>query len=116
MKRKLKPFQVWLFCAAVLRIASSLNLSAAPANFTDANWISMGGLPGANGVVYAAAVDGSGSLYVGGSFTAIGDIPASYIAKWDGSRWKALSSGMSSYVLALAVSGSEVYAAGYFTN
>jgi len=40
-----------------------LNLSAA--TFTDANWISMGGIPGANGTVSAAIVDGSGNLYVG---------------------------------------------------
>ncbi len=32
--------------------------------FSDANWISMGGIPGANGGVSAAVVDGSGNLYV----------------------------------------------------
>ena len=36
--------------------------------FSDANWVSMGGIPGANGDVYAAVVDGSGNLYIGGVF------------------------------------------------
>ena len=41
--------------------------------FSDANWISMnGGIPGADGSVYAAVVDGSGNLYIGGSFTVVG--------------------------------------------
>ena len=40
--------------------------------FSDANWISMGGIPGADGEVYAAVVDGSGNLYIGGDFTVVG--------------------------------------------
>ena len=36
--------------------------------FSDANWVSMGGFPGANGTVYAAVTDGSGNLYIGGGF------------------------------------------------
>ena len=42
--------------------------------FSDANWISMGGFPGANGPVNAAVVDSSGNLYIGGGFTAVGDV------------------------------------------
>jgi len=44
---------------------------------------------------------------------------ARYIAKWDGSSWSALSSGMggsSPSVHALAVSGSDVYAGGKYTT
>ncbi|MCX6562534.1 MAG: hypothetical protein NTU60_02885, partial [Candidatus Aminicenantes bacterium] len=37
-----------------------------------------------------------------------------YIAKWDGSVWTSLGSGMSSDVYALTVSGTDVYAGGYF--
>src|SRR5437667_3571058 len=40
--------------------------------FSDANWISMGGFPGANGSFQGAplpaVVDGSGNLYIGGGF------------------------------------------------
>src|SRR5207247_3644318 len=84
--------------------------------FSDANWISMGGIPGANDRVNAAVVDSSGNLYIGGNFTIVGDVLANYIAKWDGSRWSALGSGMDCLVLALAVSGSELYGGGAFTT
>lgn len=80
--------------------------------FSDENWISMGGLPGANNWVNAAVADGSGNLYIGGDFTLVGD----GIAKWDGSRWSALGSGMDGIVGRLAVSGSDLYAGGSFTT
>src|SRR5438874_3282476 len=81
--------------------------------FSDANWISMGGIPGANDIVLAAVVDGSGNLYVGGYFTIVGDVIANYVAKWNGSSWSALGSGIGFGGSALAVSGSDVYAEGY---
>jgi hypothetical protein len=84
--------------------------------FSDANWISMGTVPGANSSVNAAVVDGAGNLYIGGAFTAVGDVVANYVAKWDGSSWSALGSGMNSYVNALAVSGSDLYVGGGFTT
>jgi len=88
--------------------------------FSDANWFGMGGFGGANGPVSAAVVDGSGNLYIGGDFTVVGGVAASYIAKWDGRSWSALGSGMSypfpgGAVIALAVSGSDLYAGGRFT-
>src|SRR5262249_13163614 len=56
----------------------------------------------------------SGSdLYAGGSFTTAGGIAANHIAKWNGSSWSALGSGVSGPVLALAASGSDVYAGSY---
>jgi hypothetical protein len=70
---------------------------------------------GLNGSVYALAVSGS-NLYAGGTFTA----PLNCIAKWNGSFWSALGTGMSgtdaNMVDALAVSGSNVYAGGDFTQ
>ena len=57
----------------------------------------------------------SGSdLYAGGHFTTAGGSAANDIAKWDGSSWSALGSGMNNAVDALAVSGSDLYAGGYF--
>ncbi len=82
--------------------------------FSDANWISLGGIPGANGPVSAMVLDGSGNLYIGGSFGIIGDVFANGIAKWDGSSWSALGSGINGSVYALAVSGSNLYAGGNF--
>jgi hypothetical protein len=89
--------------------------------FSDANWVSMGGLPGANGQVNAAVIDGSDNLYIGGVFTFVGNTFATNVSEWNGSSWSALGSGISGvgdgdgpYVSALAVSGSTLYAGGDF--
>jgi hypothetical protein len=75
-------------------------------------WTALGGEIG--GVqyptVYASALfddDGAGphppALFVGGNFTTAGGVPANYIAKWDGSSWSPLGSGMDSWVRSMAV-------------
>jgi hypothetical protein len=84
--------------------------------FSDANWISMGGLAGANNTVYALAADGSGNVYAGGDFTVIGTVTANRIAKWNGSVWSALGGGAQGTVNALAVSGTNLYVGGDFTS
>ena len=67
--------------------------------------------------VYALAFDASGNLYAGGCFTTAGGVSANRIAKWDGSSWSALGSGMNDSVYALAVDASgNLYAGGYFTT
>ena len=63
--------------------------------------------------VYAAAVDGSGNLYVGGSFIFAGGMRVNNIAKWDGQSWSALGLGTIGQVYAITVSGSDVYVGGY---
>ena len=84
--------------------------------FSDANWVSLGGLPGVDGSVYAAAVDNAGNLYIGGSFSFAGGVVANNIAEWNGSSWLALGSGMDAPVDALVVSGTNVFVGGYFTT
>jgi hypothetical protein len=85
--------------------------------FSDANWVSLNpGMPGADGTVEALAVDDSGNLYIGGRFTFVGTAFASGVAKWDGTTWSALGSGMTNDVYALAVSGTNLYAGGMFTT
>src|SRR5438876_486897 len=107
-------FQAWLLCAVALGTGSSFSLAAA--EFSDANWMSMGGIPGANGPVYATVVDDLGNLYIGGNFTIVGEVLANNIAKWNGTNWSALSFGVNGAVSALAVSGSDLYAGGRFTT
>ena len=68
-----------------------------------------------NAPVIALAVSGN-ELYAGGFFTTAGDSAANYIAKWNGSSWSALGSGVNDYVVKLAVSGSDLYVAGGFTT
>ncbi|OAS14275.1 S-layer homology domain-containing protein [Paenibacillus oryzisoli] len=77
-------------------------------------WSSLGtGLSG----TYARTMAVSGTdLYVGGSFTTAGGTPASHIAKWDGSQWSSLGTGLNSYVFAIAASGADVYAGGIFST
>jgi hypothetical protein len=56
------------------------------------------------------------NLYAGGEFTIAGGNPANNIAKWDGSSWSALDSGMSGRVEALVWDGSNHYAGGTFVT
>src|SRR6267378_2655028 len=87
---------------------------------TDANWQSLGGIPGATGPVNATAIDSSGNVYIGGTFFVVGDVVANYIAKWDGTNWSPLAKEIRGApevtVSALAFMGNDLYAAGVFTS
>ncbi|MGH9818420.1 MAG: delta-60 repeat domain-containing protein, partial [Candidatus Acidiferrales bacterium] len=82
--------------------------------------LSSGASPGVNNVVYTLLFAPDGSLYVGGEFTAAGGIPANRIARWDGSAWSALGSGLRggegccNPPEALAFVGSDLYVGGHF--
>jgi trimeric autotransporter adhesin len=76
-----------------------------------------------NDRVWAMAVfnDGSGpALYVAGLFADAGGKPASNIAKWNGSTWSTLDSGVDGEVFALAAfddgTGPALYVGGWFNN
>jgi len=99
------------------------------AKWDGTSWSALGSGVGETGgvfpAVYSLAVfdDGSGpALYAGGAFTLAGGVPANRVAKWDGSIWTALGSGVDGtsipYVEALAVfddgSGPALHAAGFF--
>lgn len=90
--------------------------------FSDADWVTLNeGIAGANGPVYSLATDGQGNVYAGGLFTVIGGVAANRIAKWDGTAWSALGSGVAggvsvTIVRALAVSGTDLYVGGNFTS
>src|SRR5437016_10080291 len=76
------------------------------ATFSDANWISLNpSIPGADSPINAAVVDSAGNLYIGGFFRVAGGVAADRIAKWNGSSWAPLGSGVNGTVSALAVSG-----------
>jgi hypothetical protein len=65
--------------------------------------------------------DGAGpALYAGGSFSHVNGAAVAHAAKWDGTDWVAVGSGLSSAVYALAVfddgAGPALYAGGAFTS
>ena len=124
-----------LLCAIVL--ASPIHADETPADAITLSsagecqpqWLpTFGPQPGVGGGrIYALTVfdDGSGSgpaVYAGGAFVTAGAVGARRIAKWDGSSWAPLGSGMSSSVQALTVfddgsgSGPALYAGGFFTS
>jgi len=60
-------------------------------------------------------------IYIGGYFSSVGGVAVNNIAKWNGSTWSALGSGVTggfspAPVQALAHDGTYLYAGGYFTN
>lgn len=68
-------------------------------------------------VVKALALDGSGNLYAGGDFSSAGNVDAFAVAKWNGTTWSNLRSGMNFAVNALACDNSgNLYAGGEFNT
>jgi hypothetical protein len=79
-----------------------------------------GGTGGLDSSVYAITVSGN-NIYVGGDFTTAGGYAANKIAVWNGIYWSALGGGLSGGsggdgVRAIAVSGTDVYVGGCFTQ
>ena len=75
---------------------------------------------GANLFVYSLTIGPDGSLYAGGSFTSIGGVAVTGIAKWNGSTWSKLGttgvSGGGARVEAIVIGpDGSVYIAGSFT-
>lgn len=65
----------------------------------------------------ALAFDGSGNLYVGGQFERAGGVTVNNIARWTGTTWQALGSGVNGEVYAVAIaSNGYVYIGGLFTQ
>lgn len=85
----------------------------------DPKWIGLG--TGMDERVNALA-KWNGSIYAGGFFTNAGGVPVNRIAKWDGTNWSALGTGISGpapfpgIVNAIAGVGTNLYVGGYFTS
>ena len=89
--------------------------------WTDAGgWATVGTGMGAN--VHALSVSGAvgsgGALFAGGTFTTAGGVSANRIARWNGSAWTALGTGVASgTVMSLyADAATTCYAGGSFTS
>ena len=83
------------------------------------HWMPVGNPDRINGLyalnVRALGTDDS-NVYAGGSFTYAGQVLANRVARWDGSRWHALGSGVNGTVTCLALSGNNLYVGGSFTT
>ncbi len=83
-------------------------------------WSALGaGLGGTTPEVDALAVfnDGGGArLYAAGKFTKSGTATVNYVAKWSGTAWSQVGTGLASQVNALAVWSGSLYAGGSFTT
>ena len=87
---------------------------------TNATWSAVGGGVDGDAVTPQAIAIAGADVYVGGQFSKAGGNWASRIAKWNGTTWSALGSGIGSagtgtVVDAVAVSGTDVYVGGGFT-
>jgi trimeric autotransporter adhesin len=82
------------------------------AKWNGSNWSALGsgvGDPRFTSTVYTLATSGT-DLYVGGVFTIAGGLPASRIARWNGSAWSAVGTGLETSPTAMVTSGTELYA------
>lgn len=106
---------------AVLLLLATLTI----ANHSNADcpydWKPGEGLPGVNGTVSCATTwdpDGPGPapelLVIGGDFSRVGPLSASYFAAWDGTSWRTLPLGPNGPLWDLAVFGGELIASGSF--
>ena len=90
------------------------------AHWNGSSWSALG--YGVSGTAYGIGITANGHVFVGGFFTSAWNsqgavaIPVSNIAKWDGSTWAALGTGLNNGVNALAVNGNNVYVGGAFTT
>ena len=66
--------------------------------------------------VQALAILGNGELVAGGSFTSIGGLTVNNIARWNGTTWSALGTGINGPVRGLTVAANgDMFATGSFT-
>ena len=99
------------------------NVDGSPVNriakWNGLSWSSLGINPndGLNGSCYTISIDNNDYLYVGGIFTLAGGSFTNYIAKWDGSSWTPLGTGLITKCYTIAIdSDNNVYAGGEFTT
>ncbi|MGA2243117.1 MAG: hypothetical protein ABSH11_13915 [Verrucomicrobiota bacterium] len=82
--------------------------------FDGTNWSTIGEITGSTPVIYDMEFIGS-NVYVGGTFSAAGGVPAAGLAKWDGANWSGVG-GFDGLVRAMATDGTNLYVGGSFTN
>lgn len=89
------------------------------AKWDGSTWTALGsGVTGLASFVAVAAIAFRGNdIFIGGSFTNAGNVVATGVAKWDGSNWSALGSGLDADVgtpsaAGVAILGDDLYVGG----
>ncbi|HYG22818.1 MAG TPA: hypothetical protein VEH04_08555 [Verrucomicrobiae bacterium] len=100
--------------AAVLLIGFASTAAAA----TNEGWDERFGRPGVSPVTLISMQN---ALYAGGRFASAGEVAVNGVARWDGTRWSPVGSGVTNdtgptFVNSLATDGENLYAAGSFNR
>jgi trimeric autotransporter adhesin len=114
----LAVFEGDLYIGGAFGSAGGIPGTARLARWDGEAWSAVGsaGGPALGGQVNALLAHGD-SLYVGGAFISAGGIAGtSRIARWDGSQWSPLATGVDGTVYALAAHDGFVYTSGSFSN
>ncbi len=74
-----------------------------------------------SGLSVTSVCSNGNDIYIGGNFSNVGGVAVNNIAKWDGTSWVGLGTGViggfsPAPIQALAHDGTYLYAGGYFTN
>jgi hypothetical protein len=94
------------------------------AKWDGTNWLALGrgirvydGVGGGENAIVRALLATDSGLYAGGGFRFAGDVAATNIARWDGTNWWPLGSGIdvSGNVYALVVDRKDLYVGGFFS-
>jgi hypothetical protein len=128
------------YLAAVEDITHDINYLYAGGNFLLADtvetnriagwdgrkWFSLGydSANGVNSIVFSLNINSRGDLYAGGKFRIAGGDTANLIAKWDGTAWSSLGSGIGGNLYGLGTGAvidvanyeDKIYAGGVFTQ
>jgi hypothetical protein len=85
-------------------------------NIEAQTWSGLGtGVGGFSNSAVEALANYNSAVYVGGAFSTAGNIAADNIAKWDGTNWSPLGTGLNYSPNAFVVYANELYVAGSFT-
>jgi trimeric autotransporter adhesin len=106
-----------LFVGGIFTAAGGVP-AVAIARWNGSVWQGVGGGfgPIMGGPVVNSLMSHNGELIAGGYFASVGGVPASSIARWNGTSWQAIGSGIDADVTCTSIYNGDLIAAGGFTT